>query len=187
MERVTKSTLWNTGQRFGAIAQLLHWGMFVLIVVQLVGGQVMGELPKKSAIRGFAYDSHETLGLIVLFLVFARLSWRMANPTPAAEGPPWQRLAARAVHLGLYVLMVAVPVVGYLMVDANGYDVAFFGWTAPDLVATDKALGDRLEELHEVLAWALTAVVAAHAGAALWHHVVVRDGTMKRMLPAGRG
>ena len=89
--------------------------------------------------------------------------------------------------MALYVLMIAVPVVGYAMVDAKGYDVAFFGWTAPDLVATDKALADRLNDLHSILAWALTAVVAVHIGAAVWHQVIVRDGTMQRMLPAARG
>jgi cytochrome b561 len=73
------------------------------------------------------------------------------------------------------------------MVDAKGYDVAFFGWAAPDLVATDKALADRLNDLHATLAWALTALVAVHIGAAVWHQVIVRDGTLRRMLPAARG
>jgi cytochrome b561 len=111
----------------------------------------------------------------------------MANPTPAAPGQRWQQLAMRAAHLALYVLMIAVPVVGYLMVDAKGYDVAFFGWAAPDLVATDKDLAERLNGLHAILAWALTAIVAVHVAAAVWHQAVLRDGTMNRMLPAGRG
>jgi len=181
---MTTSKLRNSEQRFGVVAQGLHWGMFALIALQLAGGHVLDELPRQTAIRGFAYDAHETLGLIVLFLVFLRLSWKIANPAPVAAGSEWQKLAARAVHVGLYVLMIAVPVVGYLMVDAKGYDAAFFGWTAPDLVATDKDLAGRLKSLHEALAWALTAIIAAHAGAALWHHVIKRDSTMKRMLPA---
>lgn len=184
---MTKSRLWNSDQRFGVVAQWLHWGMFALIALQLVGGHVLEELPKRTALRGFAFDAHETLGLIALFLVFLRLSWKLANPTPVASGQPWQQIAKRAAHVALYVLMIAVPVVGYAMVDAKGYDVAFFGWTAPDLVATDKALADRLNDLHSILAWALTAVVAVHIGAAVWHQVIVRDGTMQRMLPAARG
>ena len=184
MKHITKSKLWNSEQRFGVVAQTLHWGMFVLIALQLVGGHALDEIPRQSAIRGIAYDTHETLGLVVLFLVFLRLSWRMASRAPVAVGPQWQKLAARTAHVCLYVLIIAVPVVGYLMVDAKGYDVAFFGWTAPDLVATDKDLGARLKSLHEALAWGLMAVIVAHAGAALWHHVIMRDGTMKRMLPA---
>ena len=83
-------------------------------------------------------------------------------------------------------MKIAVPVVGYLMVDAKGYDVAFFGWAAPDLVATDKALAERLNDMHAILAWALTAIVAVHVAAAVWHQVMLRDGTLNRMLPAAR-
>ena len=188
MKPATKTALRNTEQRYGVVAQWLHWGMFALIALQIVGGHVLEELPKRTAIRGFAFDAHETLGLIALFLVFLRLSWKMANPTPvAASGRTWQQFAARAAHIALYVLMVAVPVVGYLMVDAKGFDVAFFGWAAPDLVATDKALADRLNSLHAALAWALTGIVALHAGAAVWHQVILHDGTLQRMLPAARG
>ena len=184
---MTKSRLWNSEQRFGVVAQWLHWGMFALIALQLVGGHVLEELPKRTAIRGLAFDAHETLGLIALVLVFLRLSWKMANPTPAAPGQRWQQLAARAAHLALYALMIAVPVVGYLMVDAKGYDVAFFGWTAPDVVATNKDLAERVNGLHATLAWALTAVVAVHVAAAVWHQAILRDGTLQRMLPASRG
>jgi superoxide oxidase len=187
MKPVTKSKLWNSEQRYGVVAQWLHWGMFALIALQVVAGHVLDELPSRTAVRGIDYDAHETLGLIVLFLVFLRLSWKKANPTPVALGRQWQVFAARTAHVALYVLMIAVPVVGYLMVDAKGYDVAFFGWTAPDLVATDKTLADRLNGLHAVLAWALTAIVAVHAGAAVWHQAVARDGAMKRMLPAAGG
>ena len=135
-----------------------------------------------------AHDTdQDDRGAWSVFLVFLRLSWKMANPTPVAPGQPWQQFAMRAAHVALYVLMIAVPVVGYLMVDAKGYDVAFFGWAAPDLVATDKALADRLNDLHATLAWALTALVAVHIGAAAWHQVIVRDGTLQRMLPAARG
>lgn len=184
---IGKAKVWNSWQHYGVVAQVLHWGMFALIAVQLVGGHVMQELPKQTAIRGLAYDTHESLGLVVLLLVFARLSWKLANPTPVGVGPQWQRLAARAAHVALYVLMIAVPVVGYLMVDAKGYDVAFFGLTAPDLLGTDKTLAGRLNDAHDILAWALAALVALHAGAAVWHHVVARDGTLRRMLPAAGG
>jgi cytochrome b561 len=92
--------------------------------------------------------------------------------------------AANSSQIGPYVLMIAVPVVGYLMIDANADEVAFFGWTAPDLVATDKIRVDSFKALHAAVAWALTATVAAHAGAAIRHHVIVGDCTMQRMLHA---
>ena len=176
----------NSDDRYGAVAQFLHWGMFALIALQLLGGEVMGELPKKSAIRGFAYDAHETFGLVVLGFVFLRIAWKIANPTPVATGPAWQRLAARAAHGLLYALLVAIPVAGYVMVVAKGHDAAFFGWDVPSLLGKDEALGKLAKGAHEWLANLLIAIVAVHAGAALWHHAVARDGVLRRMLPRRR-
>ena len=173
----------NSSLRYGWVAQTLHWGMFALIVLQLAGGTVLEDLPKQSPLRSFAFDAHETLGLIMLFLVFARLSWTMVNPIPLGTGPAWQRTVARATHAVLYLLMLAIPVIGYAMVDAKGYDVAFFGWAAPDLLATDKALADRLRDVHGTLAKLLALLIAVHFGAALWHHFVHRDSVLQRMLP----
>jgi cytochrome b561 len=176
----------NSTDRYGAVAQLLHWGMFVLIALNFIGGEVMGDLPKKAAIRGFAFDAHETLGLVVLFLLFLRLSWKMANRAPAESGPGWQRQAARLVHALLYVLLAAIPITGYVMVNAKGHHAAFFGWDVPSLLARDEPLGKAAEDVHETLANALLVLVVAHVGAALWHHVVARDGVLRRMLPRRR-
>jgi cytochrome b561 len=172
----------NTRTQFGWVARWLHWGVFALIALQIAGGNAMEALPRQGALRSMAFDAHQTIGLVVLFLVFLRLAWRMANPAPPHTGAHWQRVAAGAVHAGLYILMVAIPLVGYAMVDAKGYDVAFFGWTAPDLVATNDRLADRLEDLHETLAGALVTLVIVHVGAALWHQFVLRDGVLFRML-----
>jgi cytochrome b561 len=176
----------NSEDRYGTVAQFLHWAMFAVIVLQLIGGQVMDELPKKTAIRGFAYDAHETLGFVLLGLVFLRLAWKIANPAPADNGPTWQRLAARAAHGLLYALLVAIPVVGYVLVVAKGHDAAFFAWDVPSLLGKDEPLGKLAEDAHEWLANLLIALVALHAGAALWHHLVARDGVLRRMLPRRR-
>jgi cytochrome b561 len=176
----------NSKERYGAVAQFLHWGMFAVIVLQLIGAQVMDELPKKTALRRFAFDAHETLGLVLLGLVFLRIVWKLANPAPAATGPAWQRLAARAAHGFLYVLLIAIPVVGYVMVMAKGRGAAFFAWELPSLLGKDPPLGKLAEEAHEWLAYLLIAIVTVHAGAALWHHLVARDGVLRRMLPGYR-
>lgn len=170
--------------RYGAIARWLHWTMFALIAVQIVGGFFLEDLPKGSALRGLAFDGHETLGIVAILLVLARVFWKLSHPGPDPEGAAWQRTLAKAGHAALYVLMIAVPVVGYAMVDAKGYDVAFFGWSGPDFLAKDADLAKTLNRLHERLAWALTGLVALHVAAAFWHHFGLRDGTMRRMLPA---
>ena len=102
---------------------------------------------------------------------------------------PWQVLGALYAHRVLYALMVAIPVSGWLFSSASGYPVVPFGIKAlqlPDLVAKDKALADALKELHELLNWSLAALVAVHAGAALKHALIDRDGTLARMLPFRR-
>jgi len=169
-------------QRFGPVARFLHWATLGLITLQLLLGNVLEAVPE-GALRGLAYDSHETIGLCVLLLVLARLAWRLTHPQPPVPGPAWQRRVALCTHATLYVLMLAIPVLGYTMVDAKGYDVAFFGWSGVDWLPTNDALADSLKVLHAAFGWALIALVALHAGAALWHHFVARDDVLRRMLP----
>jgi len=170
--------------RYGAVAQVLHWGVFVLLALQLFVGEVMDGLPRNGTLREFAFDSHETLGLALLFVVFARLSWRMAHPVPALAGPAWQRHAATLTHALLYVLVVALPVTGYFLIGAQGHGAAFFGWEIPVPIARDRSMAKLLENIHGAFADALMIVVALHAAAAFWHHFVARDETLRRMLPA---
>jgi cytochrome b561 len=177
----------NTRERYGAVTKLFHWGMFALIALQLAGGEVMDELPKRSAIRGFAFDAHETLGIVLLALLALRLWWKIANPAPPVVGPAWQRALANAVHVLLYALLVAIPVAGYVTVCAKGHAPAFFAWDLPALVGKDEALAKAAKAIHETLANVLIVVVAAHAAAALWHHLVARDAVLRRMLPGRRG
>ena len=169
---------------YGAIARWLHWTMFALIAVQIAGGIFLEDLPKGSALRGLAFDGHETAGIVAILLVLARVAWKRSHPVPAPEGSGLQQALAKAGHVALYVLMIAVPVVGYAMVDAKGYDVAFFGWSGPHFLVKDADLAETLNRMHGVLAWALTGLVAMHVAAAFWHHFGLRDGTMRRMLPA---
>lgn len=170
--------------RYGAIARALHWTMFALIAVQIAGGLMLEGLPRGTALKRLAFDGHETIGIVAILLVLARIAWNLSHPGPSPEGATWQRGLAKAAHGALYVLMIAVPVVGYAMVNAKGHDVAFFAWSAPDLVAKDADLGKTLERVHERLAWALTGLVGLHVAAAFWHHFGLRDGTLRRMLPS---
>ncbi|MDH5286823.1 MAG: cytochrome b [Betaproteobacteria bacterium] len=171
----------NTAERYGSAARALHWSVAALVFSQIAGGSVLEELPRRTALRAFAFDAHESVGLAVLGLVAVRIAWRLVNVAPVATGHGWQRLAAALAHFALYALMVAVPVVGYAMVDANGFGVVFFGVKGPDLMAADKNLAKRLAEVHETLAWLLVALAALHVAAAGWHHCALRDGTLARM------
>jgi cytochrome b561 len=169
---------------YGAAARFLHWALFALIAVQVPGGLLIEAFPRASDARLFVLSTHTSLGIAALLIVLARIARRLASGGVEPDGPRWQRTLARAVHGALYVLMVAVPVAGYLLADARGRGIPFFGLNAPEWLATDRALAGTLEDVHATLAWTLVAVVAVHVVAALWHHFVLRDDTMRRMLPS---
>jgi cytochrome b561 len=129
---------------------------------------------------------HKSVGITILALVFLRLGWRWANPTPTLPSTlkPYERALARGTHLLLYVLLFAIPLTGWTMSSARGFPVSWFGFVQlPDLVPKNKALYETLVSVHETLAWSLMAIVALHIGAALKHHFVLNDDVLRRMLP----
>lgn len=161
----------------------LHWLMAVLIIGLLVLGIYMHELPL-SPEKLQLYSWHKWAGVTVFLLVWLRLAWRLTHRPPALPEAmsPLMRLAAHVGHATLYGLMVVIPLSGWLMSSAKGVQTVWFGvLPIPDLLARDKALGDLLKQVHEVLNWLLMLTLAGHIGAALWHHFVLKDDTLRRM------
>lgn len=172
---------WGTGARF------FHWLMALAILGNGIFGLWMtGLAPSMSKINTFAL--HKSIGLTVLALFVLRLAWRMADRRPPDEpGPAWQRLAAHMTHGLLYVLIVALPVSGWIFNSAHGYPLQWFKlFNLPPLVAKNDQLMNIAVIVHEYLFYVLLLVLAAHAGAALWHHFILRDNVLRRMLPFGR-
>ena len=163
----------------------LHWLMALLVFVTFPVGLVMSEMAlSPNKLRLLSY--HKWLGVTVFILVMVRLVWRASHkPAPLlVTMPHWQRVAANAVHVLLYVLLFAIPLSGWLMSSAKGFQTVYLGMLPlPDLLSKDKVLGDALAALHEVLNFALLALVVAHVAAAVKHQFVDRDGTLARMLP----
>jgi cytochrome b561 len=178
----------NTEHRFGAAAVLLHWSMAILVIALAGLGLYMARLPDvgfdTKKITLILY--HREFGLLVLALVVPRLAWRLINKLPqlVAHLPDWQKIAARFVHLCFYALMFALPISGLLMSSAAGIPVSLFGlFTLPDFVPHDDYLFQRFIEIHKWLGYALILFIFLHVGAALKHHFVFRDDTLRRMLP----
>ena len=124
-----------------------------------------------------------------MILAFARLVWRATHRPPGLPPAmsPLARLAAGGLHLALYGLMLAIPLTGWLMSSAKGFQTVYFGvLPLPDLLGKDKDLGELLELVHRWLNYSMMAVVAAHAAAALKHHFVDRDDVLRRMMPDNR-
>ena len=165
------------------IAKSLHWLMAVLILGLLALGIYMSDLPLSPQKLEF-YSWHKWAGVTVFVLVWLRLAWRVTHRPPALPETmaPVMRLAAHAGHAALYGLMIAIPLSGWLMSSAKGFQTVWFGvLPIPDLLGRDKALGDLLQQAHQALNLLLMLTLGGHLGAALWHHFVLKDDTLRRM------
>lgn len=175
----------HAANRYTRTAIGLHW----LVAVALIGtfglGLYMHELPfSPDKLKLYAW--HKWAGVSIFLLVLVRIVWRLGHrpPAPPANMPGWQRKAAEGVHLLLYLLMLAVPLSGWLMSSAKGVPTVWFGvLPLPDLLGKDKQLGELLETVHKTLNFSMAALVLGHAGEALKHHWVDRDDVLARMLP----
>jgi len=175
----------NSNESYGIIAQAFHWLVAVLVLAQIALGLYAANLPVSLA-RLQWLSHHKSLGLTVLAIVLLRLGWRALNPPPAPPPamPLWERCAARAVHGLLYLILVLAALAGWLYASAAGLSASWFGlFAVPDLVAKDRELAAVLKALHIGLVILLALLVLGHAGAALRHAVLLRDGVMHRMLP----
>ena len=174
----------ETGDRYGGAAIALHWLTAVLIVANVALGLSMVPLPIiPRKLQWYAW--HKWIGITVFLLTCARLGSRWVRPAPPPVAmPEWQRRAAAAAQVLLYVLLLVIPVSGWLYSSATGVQVVYLGLIPlPDLVPTDKALAAVLKATHVTLNFALGAVVCVHTAAALKHHFVDRDPALMRMLP----
>lgn len=166
-------------------AKLIHWLMAVLLFGLLALGFYMPDLPL-SPTKLQLYSWHKWAGVTAFVLVIFRLYWRYAHRPPAlpASMPKPVQFAAHAGHALLYLLMIAIPVSGWLMSSAKGFQTVWFGvLPLPDLLGKDKELGKQLALVHESLNYLFIAVLAGHIGAALKHHFIDKDDILTRMLP----
>ncbi len=178
-------TLRNTPQRYGSISIGLHWLMLVILIAVYACINLTELFPKGSELREALKTWHFMLGLTVLVLVTLRLVNRLAGASPVVSPPlplRQQRLAS-AIHLALYALMLAMPMLGWLLLSAAGKPVPFFGAVLPALLAENKDLAEQLMEVHETIGTIGYFLIGAHALAALFHHYITRDNTLLRMLP----
>lgn len=177
-------------ERWGSVIKALHWLMLLLVVGLATVGWYMKGLPN-SPDKIEVYALHKSFGLTLLALAVLRLSWRTfidRERPPLPPGmPTWQRFGAHASHVALYVLLFAIPLSGWLFNSAANFPLRWFGlFSVPSLSGPDAALKAFAGAAHWALFWALCAVLAAHVGAALWHHFVRRDEVLRRMWPGTR-
>jgi cytochrome b561 len=179
------TTLRNSPERWGWLAQLLHWSIALLIIGLAIVGLTMDDLPN-SPDKLKVYALHKSVGLTVLVLVLIRLVWRFVDPRPPypATIPRWQRKLSDLTHGLLYVLMLAMPISGWLYNSASNFPLRWFGlFAVPALSGPDKALKAFAHEAHEIGFYLLALLMLLHVAAAMKHHFFDRDATLARMTP----
>jgi len=174
--------------RWGAVAKLFHWLTAVLVIALAVIGIIMADMPL-GVQKLELYGLHKSIGITVLTLTTLRLIWRLTHPAPPPLAPPGaaEIVLAKAVHVLLYAVLLAMPLAGWIMSSAANFSVSVFGlFTLPNLVGPDKALEEAAKATHFWLACTLGGLFLLHLAGALRHHVLLRDDTLRRMLPFGK-
>lgn len=186
-DTATRIAAGDDGTNYDAVAIFLHWATALLVVVQFAMAVSWDYFPK--ATRQGMESVHISLGVLLTAVVLARVGWRLipGHQRPAIVSRPVE-LASKAVHYLLYLLLVAQAGLGFAFRWAQGHPVSFFGLF--DFAGPYGELGRPtrrlLHELHEYGGWAIVILAFGHALAALYHHHVLRDRVLKRMLPAAR-
>lgn len=178
-------SLRTTHHHWGSLAMVLHWGMAVLILGLILLGWV-AEMWHLSPTKLKLFFWHKSLGILVLALALIRIGWRLIDraPAPPPGSSRLEQWLARVVHGALYLLMLAMPLSGWVIHSAANFPLKVFGFfPLPAIVAPDKAVQQIAQAVHLGLFWLLAALLLVHVGAAWFHHQVRHDGVLRRMLP----
>lgn len=172
-------------QAYDGVSRTFHW-----LVVALVLLQVALALVLPSVLPASAGDSitawHLATGSTILFVMVLRLAWRLTHPMPPAprDLSPGLRILARATHWAFYLVLILLPLLGWMAANAYGATPRLLGLIPlPRLVAPDQALGESIGGVHKTIAMFLLALIALHVSGALYHALVKRDGVIRRMIP----
>jgi cytochrome b561 len=174
---------------YPATSKLLHWLVAVCVLTTAPVAIAMTRV-SEGPTQDILYNFHKSLGVLILILMILRLINRLAAgaPTAAPEIEPWQKTISSVVHTSLYVLLIAMPIVGYVANSIYGAPTPFFGlFDLPPLLSKNEALATQLFTIHRWVGWLLIFVVLIHVSAALYHHFIRSDSVLKRMLPRAMG
>lgn len=171
---------------YGVTARLLHWSVAVIVLLMIPAGLIMVRDGLPRALQDGLFLFHKNAGVIVMLIVAFRILWRATHPAPPLpqQIPSWQRRIAALSHLGLYVLLVVMPVTGYVRVRAGGFPIeGLDAMGIGSIIPRNKPLAETASDIHQVAAFLLIGLLALHVGAALHHALIRRDGVWSRMWP----
>lgn len=173
--------------RYTRVAIALHWIIALLVIANIGLAELTEDFSREA--RAPYMDLHKAFGISVLILTLARIAWRIGHKPPPLplSMRPWERALARITHFTFYLLLIGLPLSGWLWMSTYPAPFAYFGLFDVPLwpVAGQEALGETLHEGHEILGKAMLALVVLHTLGALKHLVIDKDGSFRRMLPGG--
>lgn len=166
-------------------AKMLHWLIVALLIAQFIFAWTMPEIRRNTPVTTLI-SLHFTFGVVVLAVAVIRLLVRLVRgaPTPEPGIPAWQETSSQIVHWLLYALLLIVPLLGWINADFRGMPIVMFGYEVPHLIAVRAPGWQWTGDVHGLLAnYVMLALIGLHVVGALYHHFVMRDGVLRRMLP----
>jgi cytochrome b561 len=186
-DTATRIVAADDGTDYDNVAIALHWATAFLVFANFLLAQTWDWFSKP--IGGLMEKTHMSFGVLLTAAILARLVWRLipGHQVSSLE-TGWVRMASKAVHYLLYVLLVAEAALGFAFRWGAGRPMAFFGTGIPPLIGPmPKSLTHELREFHEWIGWAIVIIALGHALAALYHHYALKDRVLRRMLPKRAG
>lgn len=176
----------NKLNAFGSLSKLFHWLIALLVGAQFYLVWAPDFITISDTIKTQYVLLHKSFGISILVLSTLFILWRTVNIRPLlpASQSFWKQILAKIVHYSLFILLLAMPILGYLMSVADGRAVRFFGlFELPNLVSTNPKMADFYFQTHSTLGYVFLALIGLHVAAALHHHFILKDDVLKRMLP----
>lgn len=171
--------------RYGSVSILLHWLTLLLMVAIYALIEIHEMIPRGNPLRRATEDWHIYLGFVLLPIVLYRLYHARRHPAPpiSPAPPAWQMAMTHWMKRYLYLLMIGMPLLGWLYLSADGAVINVWAFPLPAIAPESPALAELAEEAHVLLGLSGYLFIALHALAALFHHYLVKDDTLVRMLP----
>ena len=178
----------TAARRYSTGAMLFHWAIAIAVIVnwRIAEAAEQAEMPAKAEI----FANHKALGILILVLTLGRLAWRWTHPVPAlpSDLAKWEAVLARTVHIIFYVLLIGLPLGGWLANSMTGRDIDFFGlFTIPPLpIGANEDLGGSIFDMHALGGTIFLYLIGLHILGALKHTFFDKNGGIFRMLPFGK-
>ncbi|WP_315917548.1 cytochrome b [Vibrio fluvialis] len=172
---------------YNRTSQLIHWLSAVVVVGMFAAGIWMVDLSYYSQWYQTAPHWHKSVGILLIALTIFRIVWKVVTLSPKVEGASWEKVSAKLAHGFIYLDFIILFVSGYLISTEDGRGIDVFNWfTVPGAGALFEGQADLAGLIHEYAAWALIAMAALHAAAALKHHFINQDNTLRKMIGASK-